>query len=141
MIIKKANMPAFEVLKKDWHDYVTRNHSGDKFDPCFDVGYMPMSLTAAWKPFGCGFVIIVKDNIITLDSTAIDTAFTQAKDGIAWKIERIQGDSRKTLHSGTIRDTAILTGKPCPGLLAERMMKVSMVAIDLARAEQKLMHL
>lgn len=141
MIIKKANIPAFDVLKKDWNDYATSNHTGDKFDPCFDIGYLSISLTTAWKPFGCGFVIIVKENVITLASITIDTTFAQSKNGIAWKIERIQGESRKTLHSGTIRDTSILTDKPCPGLLAERMMKVSMVAIDLARAEQKLMHL
>lgn len=141
MIIKKANMPAFDVLKKDWHDYVTNNHAGDKFDPCFNVGYMPMSLTTAWKPFGCGFVIIVKENVLTIASTTFETSFAQAKDGIAWKIERIHGDSRKTIHSGNIRDTGILTDKPCPGLLAERMMKVSMAAIDIARVEQKLMHL
>ena len=93
------------------------------------------------KPVSYGFYITLKDNIVTIDAIGYDTTFTQVKDGIAWKIERRQGDSRKTLHSGNIRDTGILTDKPCPGLLAERMMKVSMVAIDIARAEQKLMHL
>lgn len=141
MIIKKANMPAFDALKKDWHDYVVSNHTGDRFNPCFRVGYMPMFLTKAWKPFGCGFVITVKEDAVTTASTIIDTTFAQTKDGIAWKIVRAIGDSRKTLHSGTIRDTSILTDKPCPGLLAERMMKVSMAAIDLARVEHRLMHL
>ena len=140
MIIKKANMPAFEVLKKDWHDYVDMNEKAT-FDPCFIVGFMACGCTSNRKPVSYGFYITIKDNIVTIDAIGYDTTFTQGKDGIAWKIERIQGESRKTLQSGTIRDTSILTDKPCPGLLAERMMKVSMVAIDLARAEQKLMHL
>lgn len=140
MIIKKVNMPAFDVLKKDWHDYVEMNEKAT-FDPCLIVGFMACGLSSNRKPVSYGFYITLKDNISTIDAIGYDTTFTQAKDGITWKIERVHGDSRKTLHSGTIRDTAILTDKPCPGLLAERMMKVSMVSIDLARAEQKLMHL
>jgi hypothetical protein len=146
MIIRKENIPAFDVLRKDWNEFVKKSFTGDNYDPCFSVGYMAPSFKGkgdpkTWKLLDCGFNIILKDNIVSLDSVTVQALFTQVADGIKWSISRIQGDKSTTLHSGIIHDRSLITDTPCPGLLRSRMETVAKVAIDLAQAERKLMHL
>jgi len=146
MLIRKENIPAFDVLRKDWNEFVGTEFTGDNYDPCFSVGYMAPGYQGkgspdTWKLLDCGFNIIIKDNIVNLDNVRINTRFSQSTDGIKWSIVRIHGDRSTTLHSGTIYDKSLITDTPCPGLLRSRMDKVARVALDLARAEQKLMHL
>jgi hypothetical protein len=152
MLIRKPNIGALNALRDEWEDYIQQRFTGDNYDPCFSVGYMSIHYQgkdepSTWKCHGAGFNIIVKENYVTCASVLIMVKFSQVKDGIKWTISRIDSHVKphkavcKVLHSGIARDYDILTNNPSPSLAKERMLKVAKVAVELAKAEQSLMHI
>lgn len=153
MLIRKPNIGALNALRDEWKDYIQQRFNGpDNYDPCFSVGYMSIYYQgkgdpSTWKCNGAGFNIIVKENYVTCASVLIMVKFSQVKDGIKWTISRTDSHVEphksvvKVLHSGIARDYDILSNNPSPSLAKERMLKVAKVAVELAKAEQSLMHL
>ena len=142
MLIRQPNIQAFEGAIADWRKVADKSR---KNDLCLSVGYMSMGYDgpdpANWKPIDCGFNIIVKENMVTIASTRIETRFTQSHDGIEWTIRKYRNNKVTTLHNGTIRDISLLTCTPCPNSVRKSMLNVAQVAVELAKVEQKLMHI
>lgn len=140
MIFKKSNILAIHELINEWKKHVESNIKPFWF--CFNVGYMAMGYSGGFaKPISCGFNISITPCTNSLDYTHYDTSFSQSKDGIVWKIVREHKGKKKVLHHGTFHDVNILTNKPCPSLVKERMFRVALAAVDLALVEHKLNHM
>lgn len=142
MKFKKANIPAIDVLVADWKKYVDEMDH----DPCLSVGYMSIGRIGkggpeTWKPVSLGFNVIVKENLGNINPVFIKVGFTQAADGVKWTISRQKDGKSTVLHSGVARDTCLVSGKPSPGMLVQRLTKVALLAVDLANVERKLMHI
>lgn len=146
MIFRKENVLAIKCFQKDWDKYLEENVEGKNFDACFEVGQIAIGNVGSadpktWKPNSCGFVIHIRENICIIHPKEYDTNFAQVKDGIAWTITRKYDGKKKILFSGVINDKSLLYEQPCPDLVRQRMLKVAMAAVDIARTEHKLMHL
>lgn len=142
MIFKRSNIFAIKALIDEWNKHVEANYNVKKVGVCFGVGHMAMGYSGGFeKPISCGFSIGITPCMNSLDYIHYDTKFSQAKDGIVWKIVYEHKGKKKVLHKGTIRDVNILTEKPCPSLVKERMFKVLLASVDLALVEYRLMHL
>lgn len=142
MIFRKSNILAITALINEWQKQVDANYDYKHVGVCFQVGYMSMGYSGGFaKPISCGFTISITPCMNSLDYIHYDTRFSQSKDGIVWKIVREHKGKEKILHQDTICDVSILTEKPCPSLVKERMFKVALASVDLALVEQRLMHL
>lgn len=146
MIFRKENVLAIKCFQKDWDKYLEENVDGKNFGACFEVGQIAIGNAGSadpktWKPNSCGFVIHIRENICIIHPKEYDTHFAQVKDGIAWTITRKYDGKKKILFSGVINDKSLLYEQPCPDLVRQRMLKVAMAAVDIARTEHKLMHL
>ena len=146
MIFRKENVLAIKCFQKDWDKYLEENVEGKNFNACFEVGQIAIGNIGSadpktWKPNSCGFVIHIRENICIIHPKEYDTHFAQVKDGIAWTITRKYDGKKKILFSGVINDKSLLYEQPCPDLVRQRMLKVAMAAVDIARTEHKLMHL
>lgn len=146
MIFRKENVIAIKCFQKDWDKYLEDNVEGKNFGACFEVGQIAIGNAGSadpktWKPNSCGFVIHIRENICIIHPKEYDTHFAQVKDGIAWTITRKYDGKKKILFSGVINDKSLLYEQPCPDLVRQRMLKVAMAAVDIARTEHKLMHL
>ena len=144
MLFKKFNMQAIMSLRTEWREYHDTWFAGENYDPCFSVG--PLFSTYNGDPKShraakCSIDILVSHDAVTTEHTAISVVFTQSPNGVKWAITREEGHKTKVLHSGTARDTDLLSGNPCPELLKERMTKVANAAIELAKVERTLMHI
>lgn len=142
MIFKKSNIHAIHALIHEWKKHVDEKCDITQLGVCVNVGYMAMGYSGSFaKPINVGFNISLTPCMNSLDYTHYDTTFSQSKDGIAWKIVREHKGSKKVLHHGTFHDVNILTNKPCPSLVKERMFRVALAAVDLALVEHKLNHM
>lgn len=142
MIFRKENVLAIKCFQNDWDKYLEENVEGKNFNACFEVGQIAIGKDPkTWKPNSCGFVIHIRENICIIHPKEYDTHFAQVKDGIAWTITRKYDGKKKILFSGVINDKSLLYEQPCPDLVRQRMLKVAMAAVDIARTEHKLMHL
>lgn len=142
MIFRKSNIIAINALINEWEKHVDANYDYTHVGVCFNCGYMSMGYSGGFaKPISCGFTISITPCMNSLDYIHYDTVFSQSKYGIVWKIVREHKGKEKILHQDTIRNVNILTDKPCPSLVKERMFKVALASVDLALVEQRLMHL
>jgi hypothetical protein len=144
MLFKKFNIQPIMSLRTEWREYHDTWFAGKNYDPCFSVG--PLFITYNGDPKShraakCSIDILVSHDAVTTEHTAISVVFTQSPNGVKWAITREEGNKTKVLHSGTARDTDLLSGNPCPALLKERMTKVANAAIELAKVERTLMHI
>jgi hypothetical protein len=144
MLFKKFNIQPIMSLRTEWREYHDTWFAGKNYDPCFSVG--PLFITYNGDPKShraakCSIDILLSHDAVTTEHTAISVVFTQSPNGVKWAITREEGHKTKVLHSGTARDTDLLSGNPCPALLKERMTKVALAAIELAKVERTLMHI
>jgi hypothetical protein len=144
MLFKKFNIQPIMSLRTEWREYHDTWFAGKNYDPCFSVG--PLFITYNGDPKShraakCSIDILLSHDAVTTERTAISAVFTQSPNGVKWVITREEGNKTKVLHSGTARDTDLLSGNPCPELLKERMTKVANAAIELAKVERTLMHI
>lgn len=144
MLFKKFNIQPIMSLRTEWREYHDTWFAGENYDPCFSVG--PLFITYNGDPKShraakCSIDILVSHDAVTTEHTVISVVFTQSPNGVKWAITREEGHKTKVLHSGTARDTDLLSGNPCPELLKERMTKVANAAIELAKVERTLMHI
>ena len=144
MIFRKENVNAIKCFQKDWDKYLEENEKN--FGVCVDVGHIAIGNVGSadpktWKPNSCGFVIHVRENICIIHPKEYDTHFAQVKDGVAWTITRKYDGKKKLLFSGVINDKSLLFDTPCPDLVRQRMFKVALAAVDIAKTEDKLLHI
>jgi hypothetical protein len=144
MLFKKFNIEAIKAMRIEWRDYIETWFAGENYDPCFSVGPLCIIYNgdpATHRAAKCAIDIVVSHDAVTTEHTAVSVVFTQSPKGVKWAITREEGHKTKVLHSGTARDTDLLSGNPCPALLKERMTKVANAAIELAKVERTLMHI